>query len=117
MAFDAKKVIFQLERNNVKIDPSLKAELIQHLLHPEMRQKIAQGAKQWQFPEHNVALTSAIEFLGTKGIIDPAFKTALHRLNSVEMEKIHKAGGAKGRAVTALKDAAKRKFLTRKRAA
>ena len=118
MAFKAQDVINQLKRNGVKIDSSTEKELLQHLSNPELVQKIKQGAKQWQFPEHNVALTSAITFLGNKGF-DPALMHSLHTINSHEMEKIHNAGTIRGRAATALKAAAKREAssMYRRRAA
>ncbi|MFH1239757.1 MAG: hypothetical protein V1672_00915 [Candidatus Diapherotrites archaeon] len=108
-----------LRKLSQQMGRDLKADLFQHLNDPEMAEKIKKGAKQWEFPEQNVALTSAIDFLRAQNVIDPAFQTALHNLNAREMQEIHTTGGLKGRitrAAIALKDAQKRKLpLMRRR--
>ena len=124
MAFNAQDVIMRLERMGVKFNnnPQIKAQLMQHLTHPETKAQIAQNAKTWKSSEPIAIMASAVIFLSKQNAISDIHAIMLHEELGRDLRKEHTIGGrVKGmvtRAAVALKNAQKRKaqFPMRRRA-
>ena len=93
MALNPVDVIKQLEKMDLKITPEIRQQLIDHLSHPEIKDKIAKRSVDWKVPQENVAMTSAVIFLSTNKLIEDDIAAMLHNRLSENMRKIHKAGG------------------------
>ena len=115
MLFNAQDVIARLERMGVKFsnNPQIKAQLIQHLAHPETKAQIAQNAKLWKASEPIATMASAVIFLSKQNAVSDIHAIMLHEELGRELRKEHTLGGRfKGmvtRAAAAFKAQQKRK--------